>query len=326
MSISLENIKKMAGLPFFFSLSGTAITESEKRMLAETNPSGMIYFKRNVESLDSLKKLINSMNCIESIKFHAIDEEGGRVRRLPDGPYSLPPMSELAQMGIEEAARRIGMLGNTLKSSGINMNMAPNVDLRSGENISIVGNRSFGESPQKVIEYASVYIEKMMKNGIFPVIKHFPGHGTTTVDSHKSLPVINKPFADLYNEDMLPYRELSNRAGFVMVAHLLHGEISPLPATLSKEWTEILRNRCGFRGIAMTDDMEMHALDKYPFEEKMELFYESGMDMLLVCSGKSEVIMSFFEASVRYIERNKTAAEKFLKLEAKIESARNALK
>ena len=326
MSMSLKNIKKMAGLPFFFSLLGPVMTESEKNMLKETNPSGMIYFKRNIESLESLKNLINSTNCAQSIKFHAIDEEGGRVRRLPDGPYSLPPMSEISQMNIDEAAGRIGMLGNTLRSTGINMNMAPNVDLRSGENISIVGNRSFGESPLKVIEYASVYIEKMMKNGIFPVIKHFPGHGTTTVDSHKSLPVINKPFADLYNEDMLPYRELSNRAGFVMVAHLLHSEISPLPATLSKEWTEILRNRCGFTGISMTDDMEMHALDKYPYEEKMELFYESGMDMLLVCSGKSEVIMSFFEASVRYIEKNKRAQEKTIELEAKITAKIKGLK
>lgn len=326
MSMSLKNIKKMAGLPFFFSLSGTVMTESEKKMLKETNPSGMIYFKRNVESLDSLKNLIRSTNCIESIKFHAIDEEGGRVRRLPDGPYSLPSMTELAQMSIEEAAGRIDILGNTLRNAGINMNMAPNVDLRSGENISIVGNRSFGESPQKVIEYAAVYIEKMMKNGIFPVLKHFPGHGTTTVDSHKSLPVINKPFADLYNEDMLPYRELADRAGFVMVAHLLHNEISEFPATLSKEWTEILKNRCGFKGIAMTDDMEMHALDKYSYDEKMELFFESGMDMLLVCSGKNDVLMNFFEASVRFIERNKRAQEKTLELDAYLGRACKGLK
>ncbi|HNW82372.1 MAG TPA: glycoside hydrolase family 3 N-terminal domain-containing protein [bacterium] len=326
MSISLKNIKKIAGMPFFLSVSSTALRENEKKMLREINPSGMIYFKRNVENCDSLKSLIRSMNSIESIRFHAIDEEGGRVRRLPDGPWSLPSMAELADRNVDEVAGMIDVLGQKLNDIGINMNMAPNVDLRSGENISIVGNRSFGETPQKVTEFASIYVENILKNGVFPVLKHFPGHGTTTVDSHKALPVINKPFNDLYNEDMLPYRELANRAGFIMAAHLLHNEISELPATLSREWMEILKIRCGFNGIAMTDDMEMHALDKYSFYEKMDLFYRSGIDMLLVCSGNEDVIMNFFEASVKYVEKNNAVHEKTKELNAKMNSKFNMLK
>lgn len=325
MSRGLEKIKKIAGMPFFLSVSSTVLRENEKKFLKEINPTGLIYFKRNVETCDSLKSLIRSTGSIESIKFHAIDEEGGRVRRLPDGPWSLPPMADLALRNVNEVAGMIDVLGKKLNDIGINMNMAPNVDLRSGENISIVGNRSFDERPQKVIEFASIYVENMLKNGVFPVLKHFPGHGTTTIDSHKSLPVINKPFSDLYNEDMLPYRELANIAGFVMVAHLLHKEISDLPATLSNEWMDILRKRCGFKGIAMTDDMEMHALDKYSYDEKMELFYRSGMDMLLVCSGNEDVIMNFFEASVRYVEKNNGVHEKTKELSTKMNSKFNML-
>lgn len=298
----LKSLKERAGAPFIISLSGDTLKRSEKKMIKEINPSGIIYFKRNIESCESLQSLVSSIKA-ESVRYHAIDEEGGRVRRLPDGEWSLPSMSEIADLGREYAFEKISVLGSKLRSIGINMNMAPNVDLRSGEDNSIVGDRSFGQEPQKVMEFASIYIEMMKKNGIFPVLKHFPGHGTTTVDSHKSLPLITKPLDVLFEEDMLPYRMLGNYAGFIMVAHLLHPDIGELPATLSPVWNRILRSNTGFKGISMTDDMEMHALDRYSITEKMELFYQSGIDMLLVCSGNEDVIMSFFEASVKLIEK-----------------------
>jgi beta-N-acetylhexosaminidase len=299
----LKSLKQIAGAPFFLSVSSESLKNSELKMLKEINPSGMIYFRRNVESCESLQSLIDSLNKIDSIKYHAIDEEGGRVRRLPDGEWSLPSMLEIAELGSDFAKEKINILGRKLKSIGINMNMAPNVDLRSGENTSIVGDRSFGENPAQVVEFAKIYVEMMKKNGVFSVIKHFPGHGTTTVDSHKSLPMINKPLDRLFEEDLLPYRSIANYAGFVMVAHLLHPDVSELPATLSREWNEILRKNIGFKGIPMTDDMEMHALDNYSYLEKMELFYESGINKLLVCSGNEEVINGFFEASVKMVEK-----------------------
>ena len=306
----LKRIKWAAGAPFFVSVSSVSLSDSELKMLKEINPSGMIYFKRNIESCDSLKFLIKQTKPVESIIFHSIDEEGGRVRRLPKGDWSLPSMKILSQMDKEEVSAKIDNLGKTLKNIGINMNMAPNVDLRSGEDSSIVGDRSFGEDPEIVIEFSKLYIEGMKKNGINPVIKHFPGHGTTTIDSHKSLPVIDKPFKELMENDMLPYKELANSARFVMNAHLLHSEISPLPASISKEWNQILRNKIGFNGISMTDDIEMDALDMFDPQKKMELFFESGTDMILVCSGKEEVNYQYFEASVHLVEENSQILER----------------
>ncbi|MGI6393759.1 MAG: glycoside hydrolase family 3 N-terminal domain-containing protein [bacterium] len=304
MSKKLKAIKQKAGEPFFLSVSDSVLKNSEIKMLKEINPSGMIYFKRNVESCESLRDLIKTINKLVNIKYHSIDEEGGRVRRLPEGEWSLPSMLEIVEKGEKSAFEKFDFLGKKLQELGINMNMAPNVDLRSGEDNSIVGDRSFGKDPKEVIRYSKIYIEMMKKNGINPVLKHFPGHGTTTVDSHVSLPVINKPLDLLFEEDLLPYKVLANEAGFVMVAHLLHPEVSAFPATLSKEWNQILRKQIGFKGISMTDDMEMHALDSYSYLEKMELFYESGSDKLLVCSGNEEVIMGFFEASVKMVERH----------------------
>jgi len=314
----LKRIKSAAGAPFFMSLSGASIQKSELKLLKEMTPSGLIYFRRNVESCESLQSLINATASIESILFHAIDEEGGRVRRLPDGPWSLPSMKVLAEAGIDETARMTDILGQKLREIGINMNMAPNVDLRSGEDKSIVGDRSFGEDPKIVANFAETYIKMMKKNGVAPVIKHFPGHGTTTIDSHKSLPVIDKPFDDLNREDMAPYRDLADIAGFVMVAHLLHLDIDDLPATLSPKWNKILRKDIGFSGISMTDDMEMLALEKYSPNQKMEMFFKSGCDMLLVCSGKEDILMSFFEASVSLIEKNQDIIPRMEKLKTRL--------
>ena len=302
ISPKLERLKKEAGNRLFVSLSGSSLTKSELSMLREVSPCGIIYFKRNVESCESLESLIKSTRFCESIEFHSIDEEGGRVRRLPKGDYSLPSMKELVTYGKEIAAEKIGILAQKLHETGINMNMAPNVDLRSGEDNSIVGDRSFGEDPETVVDFAGIYIKKMQEHGVFPVIKHFPGHGTTVVDSHSELPLITKPFEELLKEDLVPYRRLANAAGFVMKAHLLLPEISKLPASLSPEWDKILRNDLNFLGISMTDDIEMHALDNFSAKEKFELFFRSGTDKMLVCSGREDAILEMHEAAVKFLE------------------------
>ena len=321
----LKRVKEASGAPFFMSLSGASILKSELKMLKEMSPSGLIYFRRNVESCESLQSLIKTTHEVESILFHAIDEEGGRVRRLSDGPWSLPSMKVLAEAGLKETAQKTDILGRKLNEIGINMNMAPNVDLRSGEDQSIVGDRSFSKDPETVTKFSDIYIQMMKKNGVAPVIKHFPGHGTTTIDSHKSLPVIDKPFDNLSSEDMAPYRALANKAGFVMIAHLLHHSVDDLPATLSAKWNEILRKDIGFKGISMTDDMEMLALEKYSPSQKMEMFFNSGCDMLLVCSGKEDIIMSFYEASVKIIENNQDLMKKMEFLKNRLEDSLKAV-
>ncbi len=303
VSPKLQRIKKEAGERMIISLSGVSLSQSEEKMLAEVSPCGIIYFKRNVESCDSLSALIRSTGRFDSIRYHAVDEEGGRVRRLPNGDYSLPSMKVLSQFDNEEKLNKIRYLASVLSEIGINMNMAPNLDLRSGEDNSIVGDRSFGEDPSDVVENAALYIRAMKEFNVFPVLKHFPGHGTTSVDSHTQLPVIGKPFSELLESDLVPYMKLADSAGFVMKAHLLLPEISPLPATLAPEWDEILRKRVGFTGISITDDMEMHALDCYSVEQKVSLFLASGTDKFLTCSGDTDLTNQIFEFFVKMFEK-----------------------
>ncbi|HOW51214.1 MAG TPA: glycoside hydrolase family 3 N-terminal domain-containing protein [bacterium] len=299
----LDRIKRAAGNACVFSLSGPSFTEREERLYRETCPTGVIFFRRNVETVASLESLCGELRRIESLRIVSIDEEGGRVRRLPTGPYSLPPAKALAALDEDEFSDKVRVLGRELRRIGITMDMAPVVDLRSGEDASIVGDRAFSDDPEEVSRHALRYLSALRDEGVFGVIKHFPGHGATTIDSHKELPRIEKSLRDLAAEDLLPYRRLAGTARFVMVAHILVPDADPLfPASLSRQWMRILRRDIGFDGIVMTDDIEMHALDNWSPEEKAALFLASESDLLLICSGKEEIMRAHWEALVRAAE------------------------
>lgn len=272
------------------------------------NPIGVIFFKRNIESLRSLELLTTDLRreCA-SLRIFAIDEEGGRVRRLPDGPYSLPAAKELATLDEETFTKRVRALGSELRRLGMTMDIAPVVDIRSGEDHSIVGDRSFSDDPTVITRCARRYLAALQREGIAGVIKHFPGHGATTIDSHKELPRIDCSYEDLASRDLVPYRLLADTASFVMAAHILVPAVDPtFPASLSREWMRILREEIGFGGFVMSDDLEMHALDSWEPEEKARLCLEAGSDLLLVCSGREEALLRHWEGVVRAAEADDT--------------------
>lgn len=321
----LKRIKRAAGTPLFFSFSSDHVTPDELLFLRETQPSGAIFFKRNISSIKSLKDFTKTLTKEDYIALLGIDEEGGRVRRLPDGPYSLPSARDLSLMKKSDFTRSVQACAQTLASCGINMNFAPVVDIRSGEDDTIIGDRAFSNNVEEIIKNAELYLSIMQKEQVFGVIKHFPGHGTTTVDSHKSLPEILKSFDELNSEDLIPYKELT-KSHFVMVAHLLMKEISPLPSSLSPEWADILHKKTGFKGISMTDDIEMHALDVYSVEKRSTLFLESGYDMMMICSGKQDVMHAAWETILRNIENSKELLARLELLQKRIENALFSLK
>ena len=316
----LDRIKRAAGNACVFSLSGPSFTEREERLYRETCPTGVIFFRRNVETVASLESLCGELRRIESLRIVSIDEEGGRVRRLPTGPYSLPPAKALAALDEDEFSDKVRVLGRELRRIGITMDMAPVVDLRSGEDASIVGDRAFSDDPEEVSRHALRYLSALRDEGVFGVIKHFPGHGATTIDSHKELPRIEKSLRDLAAEDLLPYRRLAGTARFVMVAHILVPDADPLfPASLSRQWMRILRRDMGFDGIVMTDDIEMHALDNWSPEEKAALFLASESDLLLICSGKEDIMRAHWEALVRAAEADDTILARLEHLRDRLE-------
>ncbi len=316
----LDRIKRAAGSACVFSLSGPSFTEREERFYRETCPAGVIFFRRNVETVASLESLCGELRRIESLRIVSIDEEGGRVRRLPTGDYSLPSAKLLAALSDDEFSDKVRALGRELKRIGITMDMAPVVDLRSGEDASIVGDRAFSDDPEEVSRHALRYLSALRDEGVFGVIKHFPGHGATTIDSHKELPRIERSLNDLAATDLLPYRRLAGAARFVMVAHIIVPDADPLfPASLSRQWMRILRRDMGFDGIVMTDDIEMHALDNWSPEEKAALFLASESDLLLICSGKEDIMRAHWEALVRAAEADDTILARLEHLRERLE-------
>ncbi len=302
----LERLKQAAGSTCIFSLAGPVESAREMCLFREIQPIGVIFFKRNIESLNSLASLCGDLRKHhESLRIFAIDEEGGRVRRLPTGDYSLPSANELASFDEMLFTDRVRRLGRELRARGITVTMAPVVDLRSGEDTSIVGDRAFSDDPAAVIRHARRYLTALHAQGVAGVIKHFPGHGATTVDSHKELPRIDKRLDDLKESDLLPYYALATEAPFVMAAHILVPSLDPvLPASLSPAWMRLLREEIGFRGLVLSDDLEMHALDRWTAAEKARLFLEAGGDLALVCSGNEETMQAHWEAILRAAEEN----------------------
>lgn len=323
----LERLKKAAGNACIFSLAGPTESPREVHLFREIQPVGVIFFKRNIESLASLEALCGDLRKNhESLRIISIDEEGGRVRRLPSGDHSLPSAKELATLDEAEFTSRVRRLGRELKCLGITVDMAPVVDLRSGEDASIVGDRSFSEDPDEVIRHAWRYLAALHAEGVAGVIKHFPGHGATTIDSHKELPRIAKTLDELKESDLSPYFDLAGEAPFVMAAHILVPDVDPLfPASLSRAWLNFLRDEIGFTGLIMTDDLEMHALDRWSPEEKVNLFLAASGDLLLVCSGNEEAMLAHWEALVRAAEHDGEILRRLERIGERVEAALAAI-
>lgn len=298
----LERIKKASGALFLLSLKEDFVSEKEKRIFTTYQPSGFILFKRNIDSLLQVTQLNKELAGIISGAIISVDEEGGRVRRLPDGAYSLPAASILAQMEQAEFDQKIRKLGETLFQCGFNMNMAPVADLRSGDDNSIVGDRSFHSDPRRVSELVTKAAEIYLAEGIIPVIKHFPGHGATTTDSHHELPVIEKDFSTIWARDLVPFRTVLKGDAGVMISHLLVPDVDMLPITLSSRWGKILFDNIKPKGLVIGDDMEMHALDKWSIRERVELFVGAGYHLMPVCSGREESLLAFLEQVIYMAE------------------------
>jgi len=268
--------------------------------LSRGERGGVILFKRNTPSLE-----LTARNCRAVAAatpkplppFIAVDQEGGRVRRLPSPPaLLLPPMRELARYGAAFVERAAHALGRELRALGFNLDFAPVADVDSNPENPIIGDRAFGSTSEEVIEHAGAFLRGLTRAGVLGCLKHFPGHGDTLLDSHLDLPRVDHDRPRLERVELAPFRALASEAPTLMSAHVVFPALASqyddrfdafdtLPATLSRRvMTELLRNEIGFRGVAFSDDLEMRALsDRLPVEQSAVGAVRAGCDALLVC-------------------------------------------
>ena len=224
--------------------------------------------------------------------FIAIDQEGGNVQRLTSlkdvSVSHIPSMKSVGEKNNEELSYNIGkVIAEELRVFGINMDFAPVIDVLYNDNNKVIGDRAFGNNEEIVSRHGLKVAKGLSDNGVIPVFKHFPGHGSTDVDSHKDLPIINSSKEELLNSSIIPFKKaIEEDAKVIMVGHLSVPSItnSNTPASLSKEIiTDFLRNDLGFTGIVITDALDMDAITKYYKEDDIcPKAFLAGADILLM--------------------------------------------
>lgn len=273
-------------------ISGKTLTDLERRILAENSPYAVVLFGRNVGTVDQLSDLIGEIKDMARIPpLVMIDEEGGRVDRLRNLVPGLPSAEAFGESERpREMAEWLGrVIGMALRYFDIEVNLAPVVDVRGGEHAPKgLERRTFGSDVETVIELARAFMQGQHSQGTASCLKHWPGIGIGSADPHYGATVIDVSLDDLVKRDLVPFARLAEEAGAVMIGHGAYPQIDApeLPATLSwRLTTDLLRNVLDFSGVAISDDMEMHAVsDLGSYEQIAERALMAGNDVILFCS------------------------------------------
>lgn len=281
---------RLGGRLLGVGVSGTCLTAPERETLAVVAPAAVVLFARNVKSPDQLVELIGSIRDIANpAPIFMIDEEGGRVDRLRALVPGIPSAADMATCPDVALSEEFGqVIGRLLAEFDIEVNLAPVVDVwRDGLSPSLV-RRCFGSDPISVADRAAAFVRGMARHGVLSCLKHFPGLGVAETDPHHATSLVELTIDELESIDLLPYRLLSSAAPAVMVGHGIYPRVdeSLLPGTLSHfVSTTLLRERIGFAGLTISDDMEMHAVsDLAGGAEIAARSVAAGNDLVLFCS------------------------------------------
>ena len=283
------NARERAAGVVCVGFDGYELPAGIRNRLPELPLGGLILFGRNVRTLRQTRALTDEIRAAYAGALKplvAIDQEGGRVARLREGVEELPSMMALAATGDERLARDAGeQLAFDLRRAGINVDFAPVLDLALFAQNTVIGARSFGDDPERVARFAGAFADGMRLQGIVPTFKHFPGHGSTAVDSHLNLPTIDLDEALLRSRDVMPFAKLLPTAEAVMTAHIVTRAFDPdVPATLSRRLlTGVLRDEIGFGGVCFTDCLQMEAIaGSYGVARGAVLAIAAGADCVLI--------------------------------------------
>lgn len=323
-------IREMLGQKLVFGFHGTQLTEEFKALIRRYKIGNVILFLRNVESASQLRQLCSEIQTLirEETGYPAfiiIDQEGGMVSRLPEDAVNVPGAMALAATGDPENARLASEITiRQLRGLGANFNMAPVLDVNSNPANPVIGVRSFGDDPERVAAFGCASIAPYAGSGVLCCVKHFPGHGDTAVDSHLGLPRVDKTEEELEQLELIPFRRaIAAGAPAVMMSHVLFPNIADdqLPCTMSRRMvTDLLRNKLGFRGLVLTDCMEMLAIQKhYGTPQGVVAAIRAGVDLAEISSR-----MDLEEASAKAV--NEAAARGELNLQEIQESVERILK
>lgn len=266
-------------------IAGTELTTAERDFFRAADPWGFILFGRNVESPAQLRRLTDALReAVGRDAVITVDQEGGRVQRLR-GPhwFDWPAPLDQAVAGPRAMWLRYHLIGRELRAVGIDSNCAPTLDVAQDDTHPFLRNRCFGTDPATVATLGRAAADGMLAAGVLPVMKHMPGHGRAVADSHHGLPTVTAPADDLDAMDFAPFRVLRDLP-MGMTAHIRFTALDDAPATASPRMIALIRDRIGFDGLLMTDDITMNALSGTE-AERATASITAGCDLVLHCNG-----------------------------------------
>ena len=297
------NLREKLYQMFILGTSGDGYKNALKN-----NLGGVIFFTPDIQNENQFR------NFIKEIKQHSltppflsVDQEGGRVERTENIHNGKKYLSakyayEKGELFLENQTEKIA---KELKYFGINLNFAPCIDVNTNPNNPIIGERSFSNNPEDVIKAEKIVSSVYIKNGIIPCVKHFPGHGDASSDSHLTLPEINLSLEDMEKFHIKPFRACAKTAKMVMVAHLhcLCFDKDVVPSSLSRNVISYLRNNLGFNGVIISDDMIMKGVSRYNSADACEMGIRAGLNMFIYRNSDSETI-NIIEDLVKRVEKD----------------------
>ncbi len=313
--------RRCAGL-LLIGFPGTAADDEVKRLI-DDGAMGVILFKRNVTDATGTAELIRQLKRHAGRPLcAAVDQEGGRVARLRGPPFTnLPPMRELGRRGDEALCERTGrLLAHEVRAVGFDWDYAPVLDVDTNPKNPVIGDRSFHHTPGRVAQLGVALARGLEAGGVASCAKHFPGHGDTEKDSHLDLPRLPHGLERLRQVELPPFAAYA-RAGLasVMTAHVIFDALEPgVPATMSPRAVALLREELGFKGLLVSDDLEMKAIaEHFSVEEAIVRSLAAGCDLFLVCH-KAAVQRRCIEALAQAVREGRVSEARLAEAEARI--------
>lgn len=285
----IEHAKELLGELFIMGFNGTTLEDDTSAFISQAKIGGVILFSQNYENPEQVSALINDIQACrigELPLWVSVDHEGGKVQRFKTGFTRLPEADAIARVNspklLFELAERIGA---ELRAVGINVNFAPVADINSNPKNPVIGTRAYGETEEMVSKMVSAFVRGHLTQGVQPCVKHFPGHGDTTVDSHFALPTVNDSLDSLRERELRPFsKAFKSGCRWVMTAHMMNPNLdADRPATLSsKILMGLLREEMRYTGLIISDDLEMKAItDHFGVDDAPRLAIEAGCDLLI---------------------------------------------
>ncbi|MGA8490269.1 MAG: beta-N-acetylhexosaminidase [Terriglobales bacterium] len=304
----INSISEQIGQLLIVGFDGAEISPRLRSLLTRMQPAGVILFARNITSGKQTHKLLKECRaCVSTLLFTCVDMEGGRVDRFRNVTGPAPSAADVFATDDPKLFRQHGkVIGESCRALGFNTDFAPVVDLALEASRKVMSSRAVSADPEEAIEYAREFLAGLCSAGVLGAIKHFPGLGEANLDTHQELPSVEKAWKELWAADIVPYRAL-RESPMVLVSHAAYPAVTHdcTPASLSKKWiTDILRRKIGYRGLVVSDDLEMGGVLKAATVEQAAVKHiQAGGDLCLICHVEENILRTY-EALVKQAEHD----------------------